>query len=134
MRLNSAKVSTPFMPGSFTSIHDVEVARAEQGDPFLSAARELNRIAAHVQDVGDALRVVAVVVDDKHPEVHAAISWLCGSGSRTMARVPTPSALVSSISPPCCSTICLTVGRPSPVPKLLVLKSGSKIRGRTSGA
>src|SRR5437764_204212 len=113
---------------------NMEIALTEECDARLAACGQRHGISAHLQNIGDTLRVILVVVDDENATGHAAISSLRANGRRTTARVPTPGSLESSISPPCCSTICFTVGRPRPVPKLLVLKSGSKIRGSTSGA
>src|SRR5207245_1400772 len=114
---------------------EVEILLLEARDALLAAAGELNRVAARLEHVGQAFRQVAIVIDDEDRGfgVHAAMSATCVRGSQTTARVPRPGSLSSSMPPPWCSMICLTVGRPRPTPKPLVLKSGSKIRLNTSG-
>ena len=47
-----------------------------------------------------------------------------------MKRVPSPGRLSTLMLPPCCSTICLAMERPSPVPFFFVVKNGSKMRAR----
>lgn len=46
------------------------------------------------------------------------------SGSSTCTQVPVPRVLRRVMWPPCCSTICLAIASPSPVPCALVLKNG----------
>ena len=52
--------------------HEVEVAVAEAVERLFAAMRELDRVAAHLEHVGEALGVVAVVVDDQDARFHAA--------------------------------------------------------------
>src|SRR6266851_3981923 len=56
------------------------------------------------------------------------------AGSRMRNRVPTPTLLATSISPPIAVMRLWQIERPSPVPTPtgLVVKKGSKMRGRTS--
>lgn len=76
-----------------------------------------------------------VVVDDQNPlppARHHARPRL--TGRLTVTNVPRPTSLVTSILPPCCSTMVLVIARPKPVPRALVVKNGSKIFSRFSGA
>ena len=116
--------------------NDIEILFAKDLDPLLAGKRGFDAVSAHRQDVGNAFCVITVIVDDQNPCRHAAIPLLvCASCfSRTVTLVPLPISLVIVIVPPCCSTICFTIGKPRPVPKLLVLKSGSNTFGKTSAA
>ena len=66
----------------------------------------------------------------------ATVTGLELAGKNTINVVPLPTSLSTSIQPWCCLAMPYTVARPSPVPfpVLLVVKNGSKILGRTSGA
>ncbi len=55
-------------------------------------------------------------------------------GSRISKREPLPTSLVTSICPPCDSTVRRANDSPSPVPCPLVVKNGRKMLGRFSGA
>ena len=92
---------------------------------------------AQVEHVGERLGEIAVILDDQHiargrQYGHAAALIAASSGSRMVTQVPRPTSLSIAMLPLWCETICLTVASPSPVPKLLVLNSGSKIRARRS--
>ncbi len=50
------------------------------------------------------------------------------SGRSITKRVPLPGSLSTLIVPSCCSTICLTMARPNPVPRFFVEKNGSNTR------
>ena len=53
-------------------------------------------------------------------------------GSQTVKTVPLPCTDAISSLPPCCAAICSMAGMPRPVPKLLVVNSGSRTLPRTS--
>ncbi len=56
------------------------------------------------------------------------------AGSEISTVVPPASGLSISIVPRCASTMRRAMGRPRPVPRCFVVKNGSKIFSRTSGA
>src|SRR5439155_25194847 len=101
---------------------------------LFSGHSDLDLVILGRQDVGDAFRMIEVVVDDENARLHAAILSSATRGSLMSTVVPMSISLVNCTVPPCCSTICFTVGSPRPVPKLLVLNSGSNTRDKTSGA
>src|SRR5436190_7164406 len=111
-----------------------ELEGAEQLERLLAAVCYLHLIAAQLQQIGNAFGMVLVVIDDKNAMFHAAMLCRLENGRLMRTTVPFPGRLSMQIAPRCCSTSCLTVGSPSPVPKFFVLKSGSKMRGNTSGA
>src|SRR6202008_4848370 len=98
----------------------------------LAAISHRHGVAAHAQEVCDALGMVTVIIDNEDAGCHAASPWAGGSGSWMTTRVPRPGSLVISTVPRCCSPICLTVASPSPGPKSLVLNRGSKTLGSIS--
>ncbi len=57
-------------------------------------------------------------------------------GRWTRNSAPAPGSLVTAMRPPCCVTAPKTVARPMPdaSPRFLVVKNGSKMCGRSSGA
>src|SRR5207247_1021896 len=59
--------------------------------------------------------------------------YRASTGNRSTTSVPFPSWLLIASCPPFCSTSRLAFVRPSPVPKSLVVKNGSKICLRCSG-
>src|SRR4029079_18969830 len=67
---------------------------------------------------------VALVVND---EDGRAVHW----GSQIVTVVPSPTRLVRSRRPPCCSTNLRAVATPRPVPSGRVLKNGSPMEGST---
>src|SRR6185437_14519163 len=112
--------------------HEIELAGAKCLYPILAAMRELDRMPAQFEHVSETFGMVDVVVDDQYALFHAA-AVSSSRGRRIVKQVPFPTVLSTSIVPPCWPTICLTVASPSPVPKLLVLNRGSKMRMRFSG-
>ena len=52
---------------------NIETAFAEFGDAGFAAAGDIDCIAVHLENVGDALGMVAVVIDDQNSEAHAVI-------------------------------------------------------------
>src|SRR4029077_7555943 len=97
-----------------------------------------HRVALAHQEVGQEGADVGLVVDDQQfvPLLHG-LSAACAppvSGTHTLMVVPFPGSLATVMTPPWASTMRRASGRPRPVPcpTGLVVKKGSKIRGRTS--
>src|SRR5687768_10475572 len=67
-----------------------------------------------------------------HDSPPVAMGWTAAAGSAMRTRVPPPGVLSTAMSPPCRSTIFLTMDMPSPVPDGLVVKKGRKIFSRSS--
>jgi len=66
--------------------HDIEGALAEFGDSGLAAAGDIDRVAAHRENVADAFGVVAIVVDDQDVKAHAAVHRLRAGQAQDHAR------------------------------------------------
>src|ERR1035437_3346422 len=76
--------------------------------------------------------------DDHHVLRHGAPPFdsvaVSSTGKIRRISVPDPRMLSASTRPPCASTVCFTIARPSPVPPVLSVTYGSKIELIRSGA
>src|SRR3989441_92886 len=108
--------------------HDVVRRRHEPLERRGAVADAVHVVPLARELAHDELAQVALVVGDQEPDLatHA--------GSTTRKRLPLPGREVPSIRPPWSVTIpwAMASPRPVPCPGGLVVKNGSKIRGRTS--
>src|SRR4051812_15873637 len=79
-------------------------------------------------------RPVAGTAGRGRAEIDHARSGQAGTGSVIVKVAPPPSVERTLISPPWARITLWTIARPRPVPSGRVVKNGSKIRGRSSGA
>src|SRR5262249_4203973 len=112
--------------------NEIELGLTKSLDRRFAAMDHFRLVTTDVEDIGKAFSMIDVVVDDQNA-AHAATLSGTGTGRLTRIAVPRPTSLSTPIEPSCSVTICFTVARPRPVPKLLVLNSGSKMRPRFSG-
>src|SRR5690606_25118099 len=92
--------------------------RTAFSDLFLSSFSNLNR--SHFSDLN---------ISYTHESFHYLRIF---NGSRMKNLVPVVDLILIDILPPILSTVCFTNARPKPVPELLVVKLGSKIRSCTA--
>src|SRR3569623_1574005 len=78
----------------------------------------------------------SLLCSDQAEAAGAGAEWVGQCGKQTRNRVPLPTALLTLIWPPCLATMLYEIERPSPVPcpTGLVVKKGSNILARCSGA
>ena len=139
--------SIPVMPGIFRSVtmqSKRAVCKHLQGLGRAGAA--LHLVAGMAQHVGHRLAGPGVVVDHQHAAGRGRRSMgesqpsgsLLGRANRVwkgngnVNTAPPWGPLAAATVPPWASAIRETMASPSPVPPCLVVKKGSKIRGRTS--
>ena len=110
--------------------HQVEAARVEQRR---ARPRRPRRCATSCPSSSSAsarncaARLVVGDQDARHQVLALERGARCGSSA------PPPGALPAVIVPPCSSTMRRATARPSPVPRVLLVKNGSKIRSRVAG-
>src|SRR5262245_29784589 len=118
--------------------HHVYVFPLERFERLLSALDGQHLVARDLERAMEGAKKDFVVVDEQEPLLHEGPPTRgCATptaGSEMRTRVPRPGELSMVMSPPCRSTIFLTMAMPSPVPDGLVVKNGRKILSRSPGA
>src|SRR5207247_944660 len=113
----------------------VEGLALRQAHARFAAGGQADAVALPPEHLGQQLAGYPVVVGDEQRlgRAHAPSS---AGGSDTRKVVPRPSALSTSMCPPCSRTTSAVIQspRPTPLPDAFVEKNGSKIRPRASSA
>src|SRR5437870_7648830 len=94
-------------------------------DGRLAAVSPRRLPAMHAHDVGQRPYHLPIIVDDQNPTSHAASALAIGSSTETVE--PLPGSLAAEIPPPLASARLRETARPSPIPRALVVYSGSNI-------
>src|SRR5262249_26409982 len=119
-------------------VHDgrLHVRLRDRGQRRANAAGEADAHAFGFERETQAIGDRRLVVDDEDGlPGHGAVPWRPADGSRgsrATTRVPCPSTLCTTSSPPCKSTTERAIAMPRPVPSGLVVKKRSKMRASVS--
>jgi hypothetical protein len=91
---------------------------ADEREPFFAVDREAHVVTAVTHRGGDELSDHRIVLAE-HDLRHLATPYTLATATRGRVNWktdPSPSVLSTHARPPCISTICREIGRPSPVP------------------